>query len=46
MGKGDIKTKKGKIIAKSFGKSRPKKERNRLAAQEALKKAYQEEQAK
>lgn len=28
MGKGDIKTKKGKITAKSFGVSRPRKPSN------------------
>ena len=28
MGKGDRRTKKGKIIKSSFGKSRPKKARN------------------
>lgn len=28
MGKGDKKTKKGKIFKGSFGKSRPKKNRN------------------
>ena len=27
MGKGDIKTKRGKIFAGSFGKSRPKKKK-------------------
>mgnify|MGYP003868823153 CR=1 FL=1 len=32
MGRGDKKTKRGKISAGSFGKSRPKKERNRIAS--------------
>jgi len=30
MGRGDIRTKKGKITKSSFGKSRPKKARNKL----------------
>lgn len=29
MGKGDIKTKRGKITNKSFGKTRPHKKRNK-----------------
>jgi 30S ribosomal protein S31 len=31
MGKGDIKSKKGKINRGSFGASRPKKKQNRVA---------------
>lgn len=46
MGKGDIKTKKGKIIAGSFGKSRPHKKRNQVAAEEALKQAGIDERKK
>lgn len=33
MGKGDRKTKKGKIFRSSFGKSRPKKARNKVGAE-------------
>ena len=29
MGKGDKKTKRGKILAGSYGKSRPKKKKNK-----------------
>ena len=36
MGKGDKKTKRGKIIAKSFGASRPKKEKNKLSNPDKL----------
>lgn len=32
MGRGDIKTKKGKITAGSFGKSRPAKSAKKVAA--------------
>ena len=38
MGRGDIKTKKGKIFAGSFGKSRPAKTATKTVA-EAAKKA-------
>lgn len=34
MGKGDMKTKKGKINRGTFGSSRPKKESNRKARNE------------
>ncbi len=46
MGKGDITTKRGKIHAGTFGKSRPKKKRNKVAAAEALKEARKEEASK
>ncbi|HPE86150.1 MAG: 30S ribosomal protein THX [Bacteroidia bacterium] len=36
MGKGDIKTKRGKIVNGSYGKSRPKKEKNVKALKELL----------
>ncbi|MEP6713102.1 MAG: 30S ribosomal protein THX [Ferruginibacter sp.] len=39
MGRGDIKTKKGKITAGSFGKSRPAKSKATVAKNEAAKKA-------
>ena len=39
MGRGDIKTKKGKITAGSFGKSRPSKSKTVVAKNEAAKKA-------
>ncbi|MEO5942133.1 MAG: 30S ribosomal protein THX [Ferruginibacter sp.] len=39
MGRGDIKTKKGKITKGSFGKSRPAKSKATVAANEAAKKA-------
>ena len=32
MGKGDIKTKRGKICNGSYGKSRPKKKKNQAAS--------------
>ena len=32
MGKGDQRTKRGKIVAGTFGKTRPKKKRNKKAA--------------
>lgn len=35
MGKGDIKTKRGKIFAGSFGNSRPKKKRKRKAKKQS-----------
>ncbi len=38
MGRGDIKTKKGKIFAGSFGKSRPAKAAKPAAAATAAKK--------
>lgn len=37
MGKGDIKTKKGKISNGSFGKARPAKSKKRLKASEGAK---------
>ncbi|MBS4071101.1 30S ribosomal protein THX [Algoriphagus aquatilis] len=37
MGKGDIKSKKGKINSGSFGASRPKKKQNKLARKIKLK---------
>jgi 30S ribosomal protein S31 len=37
MGKGDIKSKKGKINRGSFGASRPKKKQNRVARRIKLK---------
>ncbi|WP_240646567.1 30S ribosomal protein THX [Chitinophaga rhizosphaerae] len=39
MGRGDIKTKKGKISNGSFGKSRPAKTKKATAAKAAAKKA-------
>ena len=39
MGRGDIKTKKGKIAAGSFGKSRPAKAAPKAAAAKTEKKA-------
>ena len=39
MGRGDIKTKKGKITAGSFGKSRPAKSKAVVAQNAAAKKA-------
>ena len=39
MGRGDIKTKKGKIFAGSFGKSRPAKATKAAAAAAPAKKA-------
>lgn len=39
MGRGDIKTKKGKITKGSFGKSRPAKPAKKAAAAAATKKA-------
>ncbi|MBP9097216.1 MAG: 30S ribosomal protein THX [Ferruginibacter sp.] len=39
MGRGDIKTKKGKIFAGSFGKSRPAKTATKAAAAPAKKAA-------
>jgi len=39
MGRGDIKTKKGKIFAGSFGKSRPAKTATKAAAAAPAKKA-------
>jgi 30S ribosomal protein S31 len=39
MGRGDIKTKKGKTFAGSFGKSRPAKSAEKVKAAEAAKKA-------
>ncbi|CAN5892467.1 hypothetical protein BH11BAC4_BH11BAC4_05580 [soil metagenome] len=39
MGRGDIKTKKGKIFAGSFGKSRPAKSAKTVAAAPAKKAA-------
>jgi 30S ribosomal protein S31 len=39
MGRGDIKTKKGKISAGSFGKSRPAKAKKATAKKSAAKKA-------
>ncbi|MBS1762617.1 MAG: 30S ribosomal protein THX [Bacteroidetes bacterium] len=38
MGRGDIKTKKGKIAAGSFGKTRPAKATSSAAKKEAAKK--------
>lgn len=38
MGRGDIKTKKGKIFAGSFGKSRPAKVKKAAPKKEAAKK--------
>lgn len=35
MGRGDIKTKKGKIFAGSFGKSRPTKAAKKVVAKKA-----------
>jgi len=35
MGRGDIKTKKGKITAGSFGKTRPAKSAKKVAANKA-----------
>ena len=35
MGRGDIKTKKGKIFASSFGKSRPAKAKPAVAVKKA-----------
>ncbi|NSL89586.1 30S ribosomal protein THX [Chitinophaga solisilvae] len=39
MGRGDIKTKRGKIFSKSFGKVRPSKTRKSATAAKAEKKA-------
>ena len=39
MGRGDIKTKKGKTFAGSFGKSRPAKVKSATAKKAAVKKA-------
>jgi len=39
MGRGDIKTKKGKIFSGSFGKSRPAKAAKKVVAATAKKKA-------
>ncbi len=39
MGRGDIKTKKGKIFAGSFGKTRPAKVKKDTAPKEAAPKA-------
>jgi 30S ribosomal protein S31 len=39
MGRGDIKTKKGKIFAGSFGKSRPAKTKKAATKKAAVKKS-------
>lgn len=36
MGKGDLKTKRGKIVAKTFGVARPKKQKNKLSNPDKL----------
>ena len=46
MGRGDIKTKKGKIFAGSFGKSRPAKAATKVAAPAAAKKETAAKKAK
>ncbi len=46
MGRGDIKTKKGKIAAGSFGKSRPAKQPKVVAAAKAEKPAKAEKAEK
>ena len=42
MGKGDKRTKKGKIVSGSFGNSRPKHSTLRKAKQEAMQEVKQE----
>ncbi len=45
MGKGDKRTKRGKISSGSFGKTRPKRDRNRISSQAAnIVKGGQEEE--
>jgi ribosomal small subunit protein bTHX len=39
MGKGDIRTKKGKTVAGSYGKSRPHKSKNKTTAKKEQKEA-------
>ena len=46
MGRGDIKTKKGKIFAGSFGKSRPAKTTSKAAPAEASAKKAATKKAK
>jgi len=45
MGRGDIKTKKGKIFSGSFGKSRPAKAAKKVVAAAAKKKATAKKKA-
>ena len=45
MGRGDIKTKKGKIFSGSFGKSRPAKAAKKVVAATAKKKAAAKKKA-
>jgi 30S ribosomal protein S31 len=46
MGRGDIKTKRGKIAAGSFGKARPSKVEDKVAAPKAEKVAKPAKKAK
>jgi ribosomal small subunit protein bTHX len=42
MGKGDKKTKRGKLFSKSYGVTRPQKKKKRKAAKEAKRKEKRE----
>ncbi|CAL1520955.1 30S ribosomal protein THX [Chitinophaga sp. MM2321] len=45
MGRGDVKTKRGKIFSKSFGKVRPAKTKKAVIANAAAAKAKAEQKA-